>query len=549
MRSKIASLNPLFVMLAVALALVVLGVSCGSSATSTTAAPGAAQVTEATAVPEVAQVVEATAVPEVAQVAEGGPKYGGSLVVTFPADSGTLDPALIKSAIAQVIDQSVYDNLLLIQRDLSVKPELAVSWEANDDLSSFTFQLRKGVKFHHGKDFKAEDVLFTFNRLRDPVLDSPARTVYDPIVDIVAIDDYTVRFDLNGPSGGFLDSLSIYQARILPADVDTDRLTLEAFGTGPFILDEHRVGERSTVVRNDDYWEEGKPYLDEIVFLPIAEAATRGEALKSGDVDLIFRLDYPLIAGLEAHPDTTVLESSGNTNLGIDMNITVPPFDNKLVRQAIQAATDRQAIIQASLLGRGTLAYDHPIPPDDIRFDSQYSPPDYNIELAKSLLEQAGYPDGIDIELHTADVGAGMIEMAVALKESAAPAGIRIDINRGSADGFWSKVWNVEPFSVVYWFARPNPDQSLSIQYHSGSSLNASHYFNDEVDALIEKARVQDLEGQKATYSEIQRILIEDVPRIVPAFKSEVYGARKDVRGADPHPLAYPLFQDAWFDR
>ena len=537
MRSKTGSLHPFLILLALAMASFLFVVACGGGGEATQIAqvPEAAEEADVAQAPEAAEeanlaeqsgLAEVVDVPDVLveeeaeEVVEvGGPKYGGTLVFAMVADHVTLDPPIHLSTVDIAITQSLYDNLLMIQPDLSVKPELATSWEGNEDLSSYTFHLRKGVKFHHGKEFKAEDVLFTFERLLDPVLDSPARPTYSTTVeDIVAVDDYTVRFDLVGPNAFFPESLSIYQARILPADVDVSLLTTGEFGSGPFKILEHLPGERTTLVRYDDYWEQDKPYLDELVFQNIKEAATRSEALKSGDVDLIYELPPQSVPALEAHPDTVVLAAESLSNIGLDMDIRVPPYDNKLVRQAIQAATDRTTMRQAAMLGLGANAFDHPIPPNDPRFNPNCVPPDYNPELAKQLLAEAGYPEGIDLTLMTSEIGGALVEAAVAFKESAAPAGIRVDVKRRPSDGYWDVVWMVDPFTMVYWYGRANPDQALSIQYHSESSWNAPRYFNDKLDELILLARTQDLEGQIETYGEIQCILVDDVPRIVPAF-------------------------------
>ena len=480
----------------------------------------------------------------------GEPKYGGTLTMALMADHQTLDPPLHLSVVDIAITQATYDNLLMIQPDFSLKPELATSWEANDDLSSYTFHLRKGVKFHHGKDFKAEDVLFTFNRLLDPVLDSPARPTFSGVIwNIVAVDDYTVRFDLYGPNAFFPDSLSIYQARIVPSDVNVSRLTLEEFGSGPFKLVENLFGFRTTLVRNEDYWEEGKPYLDEIVILNIPVTSTRIEALKSGDVDLVYRMEVQSALDVEAHTDTVVLELLSPGNRGFDIDNRVPPFDNILVRKAIQAATDREVLRQAAFLGWGAIAYDHPFPEADPRHASQYRPPEYDPELARSLLEQAGYPDGIDLTLYTSSVSPGLVEIALALKESAAPAGINIDVVQKPENGYWDIVWGIEPFTAVSWFGRANVDQVLSIQYHSESSWMVSNYDNPQSDELIERASGEKLEDQIETYAELQRILIDDVPRLNVIYVPVLWGARQDVRGISPHPLGWALIQDGWFDR
>ena len=587
MKSKTTSLHPLLIMLAVALASVLFVVACGGGgeATEVSQVPEVAEEEQAVQVPEVAEEEQAAQVPEAveeeqalaaeedefsellefeeeavevseeaqaaaAEAEEGAPKRGGTLKVAFFPNFVTLDPhaAQYQGEAGVAISQANYDNLLMIQPDLSIKPELATHWEANEDLTSYTFYLREGVKFHHGKEFKAEDVVFSINRMMDPVVDPPTRTTFSVIDEVVVLDDYTIRFDLVAPNGLFPTYLSIYQARILPSDVDIDRLTLEEFGTGPFILEEHLPNERATLVRYEDYWDADNIYLDEIVILSIREAATRDAALKNGDVDVLWALTPQSVPEMEANPGTVALKATSFSWIGYYMDIRVPPFDNLLVRKAMQAATDREAINQAALLGLGTIASDHPIHPIHPVFASQYAPPDYDPELAKQLLAEAGYPDGIDITIHTADVGAGQIEMAVAFQQSAAPAGIRVEVQRDPSDAFWDVHWLVDPITTVYWNGRL-PDQALTIQTHSDSSWNAPRYVNPRLDELIEKARGQDLEGQKESYGEIQKILIENVPRVVVAFQPWIYGARADVRGVEPHPLSWPIFQEGWFDR
>ena len=554
MRSRITKLNPFLILLAVAMASILFVVACGGGSEAT-AVPQAVEEVEEVEVPdqgEVAQVPDVVEEVEVVEEAmeEGGPKRGGTLTMALYTEHTTLDPPAVGISVMDIaITQATYDNLLMIQPDLTMKPELALSWEANDDLTAYTFYLREGVKFHHGKDFKAEDVVSTFKRIQDPVLDVPIRPTFEVIEEVVIIDDYTVRFDLDGPNGFFVDSLSVYQARIVPSDVDVRRLHTEEFGTGPFMIEEHIIGERTTMVRNPNYWEEGKPYLDEFVVQFIPEAATRAEALKSGDVDLVYQLEPQSIPGLESHPDTTVLNVPSLSIIGMDMRNDMAPFDNKLVRQAMQAATDREAIVQAALFGLGEVALDHLVPDSDPRYAPQHQPLEYNPELARELLAEAGYPDGIDIVLHTADVGAGMIEMAVAFKESAAPAGIRVELKRGNPANFFEDVWMEEPFVVVYWYGRANVDQSHSIQYLSDSSWNGSFWLHEEFDSLVLRARGETLEEQIVTYGRIQEILVDEVPRLVVGYQPWLYGVRANLRGVIPHPLGWPLINDAWIDQ
>ena len=508
-----------------------------------------AAAAEAGAAAIAARLAAAAAAAEAAAAAAAdGPKYGGRLTVTVFPSSGSLDPPFMIGEVDLIVTQQVYDNLLMIQPDFSMKPELATSWEPNDDLTSYTFHLRKGVKFHHGKDFKAEDVVFTVNRMLDPERDPPSRNIFKVIKEMVVLDDYTIRFDLDGPNGLLPIYFSNIAARILPSDVDEERLVLEEFGTGPFMIVENLPNERVTMVRNPDYWEEGKPYLDEMVLLSIPEEAARVEALKNGDVDLIYGLGAQNLPSVEAHPETTALRTASAGWIGFYMDVTQEPFDNKLVRKAVQAATDRESINQAALLGLGIPAFDHPIHPSDPVFAPQYAPPPYDPELARSLLEQAGYPDGIDITMYTSDIGPGLIEMAVAFQESAAPAGIRVEVERVPSSDYFVSYWNFVPMATTYWTGQAVPDRALTSQTHSGSPYNAPKYVNPELDALIELARSQTLEDQKVTYAEVQRILIEDVPRIEAAFQPWILGVRANVRGIEVHPLGTPIYQDAWLE-
>ena len=186
--------------------------------------------------------------------AEAQPKRGGTLRVALVKAHTTFDPHIVNDNPDIQLTRQAYDNLILRDPDdLSLIPMLAKSWEANDDLTQFTFQLRSGVKFHHGKEFTVEDVVYSFERLLDPDVGSPIAAALDSVTKVVALDELTVRFELDSPNSYLPDLLALYHARIIPSDIDPERLANEEFGTGPFILKEHVVGERIVMVRNPDY--------------------------------------------------------------------------------------------------------------------------------------------------------------------------------------------------------------------------------------------------------------------------------------------------------
>ena len=477
-------------------------------------------------------------------------KYGGTMRLGMAAEHATFDPNLVSnSSDINVVDQ-VYESLVEHNPDLTIQPMLAQSWDVSDDLKQWTFRLRQGVMFNHGKEMKAEDVVFSFNRLFE--VDSPAAEQFGDVDNVVAVDDYTVRFELASGSAFFLDKLALgYHFKILPSDVATERFAEELIGTGPFLMTENIVGERTSFVKNPNYWWTGYPYLDELIYIYLPDPQSRLEALKSGAVDYHRYMPLTEVAEVDAHPDIRSSVVSSSSYMHMAMDITVPPFDNILVRKAIQAATDREAINQAALLGRGAIAYDHVIPPFDPHFseEAKATHPGYDIELAKSLLEQAGYPDGITITLFTStNPGAPMMEMATVMKERAAPAGINIEIQVAPEAGYWSDTWLVEPFVSAY-FAGRTPDAALSIAVLSTSGYNESNYANSRIDELIVQARTQlDLEDRRATYREIQEILINEVPRIIPAFQLVSNGMRNNVRGLESDPGAWFWARYAWLD-
>jgi len=477
---------------------------------------------------------------------EEGPKYGGTLRVAYTPDLGTFDPPLVTGAADIIVVHQAYECLTERNPDWTLRSLLAKSWEANDDATQWTFVLERGVKFSHGKEMKAEDVVYSFNRLFE--VESPYASVIGMVEDVVAVNDYTVRFDLSSGNAFLPDLISRYHCKITPSDIDPERLATETFGTGPFILTDHIVGERTVMVKNPDYWWEGYPYLDEVIFVYMPEAETRAEALKAGSVDAIMNMEIPSIPTIEAHPECKVSLIASAFQMNMLFNVNEPPFDDVLVRKAIQAATDRQAILDGALFGNGGIAYDHPIAPSDVHFNEDCKPPDYNIELAKSLLEQAGYPDGIDITLYTGVGGVPSVEMATVMKEKAEPAGIRITVQVMPEAGYWSEVWMAKPFVVSYWGGRI-PDEAFSIQFLSTAAWNETGYVNLRVDELILLARSQlELADRQETYGEIQCILIDEVPKIVPVFMPILHGMRNNVMGLDAKPHGDPWCRYIWLD-
>jgi len=290
------------------------------------------------------------------------------------------------------------------------------------------------------------------------------------------------------------------------------------------------------------------PYLDEVIFYYMPEPETRTEAIKNGSVEVCFELDNISVDSVEATAGVSVSEVASGSYVNFAMIVTEPPFDNKLVRQAVQAATDRETILQVAYLGRGEIANDIPIPSSDPHSELFVDSPAYDPDHARELLEQAGVEIPLEITLHTSTIGPGMVEAAVALKESAEPAGINITIQQDPEDVYWGSIWLVEPFTVVTWNYRP-PDQALSLVYLCGTAWNETYMCIPEMDDLIIRARGETtLAERQATYAEVQELLIDDASRIIPAFRGVFLGLLDNVRGVSAHPNNWLYLTEAWLE-
>ena len=469
----------------------------------------------------------------------------------------TFDPPSLGYLPDIAVVQQTYDVLVFRNPDLSLRPALATSWETNEDATQWTFHLRKGVRFSHGKEFKAEDVVFTFKRLFE-VGSAPSRPLSIPPLtsemarptNVLALDDYTVRFDFASPNAVLLDSLVRPQAHITPSDVDPARFATETIGTGPFIMTEHVAGQSTTFIKNPNYWLDGVPQVDEVIFFYANDAETRTALLITGEVDMTYDLDIGSVRHLEDRPDTVVAQAPSGKYMNLVMDVRQPPFDNILVRRALQAATDREAVLQGAQFGMGGVAYDHPVAEGSPVFNPSCKPPDYDPELARALLAEAGYPNGIDLTLYTAaGSGAPMLEMAEVFAERAAAAGINVSIVQTDFNGYWSDVWMVQSFTTAWWSGR-SPYEAFNIVYRSDAVWNESYYVNPEIDLLLDQAlREAGLEGQKRTFGELQCLAVEDVPRIIPVFQPVLLGLRDDVRGVEPMWDGSLSLHRAWLDR
>jgi peptide/nickel transport system substrate-binding protein len=463
----------------------------------------------------------------------------GTLRVTMNASLNQLNPAKATIGEEYLFDVLVFSGLVRITEDLKFQGDLAERWESSDDLKTWTFHLRKGVKFHHGKELGSEDVIATFKMIADPATASSARTYMDLVESFEAVDKYTVRFKLKIPYAGFAELMVERQLKIVPSD-RMDKLATEPSGTGPFKFKSYTPGDKLELVKNPDYFEKGLPKLDGVVFRIMPENAARVAAIKSGDLDLVWNLPLESIDELKNNKTLTVDEVPTGTWDGIVMGNKTKPFDDVRVRRAVLLALDKAQLATFSAFGHGVPTHT-PISPKHPYFNKELSlKPD--IAQAKKLLAEAGYPNGFPITLHV-PVGRPTRErMGIAVQHMLKQVGIQVDVVRMPYNRFQTEISGKAPFYMDGYFTRPTVDTSTYPWYHTTGSWNTRmwHFSSKRIDELLDRARgTKDEKELAKLYKTFQQYAVEDVPGVIAYVMNFANAYRKNVKNFRTHPYLW----------
>ncbi|MEZ4713376.1 MAG: ABC transporter substrate-binding protein [Caldilineaceae bacterium] len=421
----------------------------------------------------------------------------------------------------------LYDRLARLDENGVPQPALATAWQANDDATEWTFTLREGVTFHDGEPLTSADVAYTFARILDPDLQSPMAATLALLAETTTPDDGTIVFKLNQGHADFPLLLTSRMAAIIPAE-SGETIAISGVGTGPFKLETLAADGATILSANDAYWQ-GQPGLAGIELTAMADAEARTLAMQAGQLDLLVDVTATQAELFAGAADASVLTfPSGRFNTLV-MQIDTAPFDDVRVRKALRLVADRQAMIDLVLNGEGTIACDTPVMPSDAyRWDGE-CPQD--IEGAKALLAEAGYPDGIDVTLYTSSVAPELIPLAEVYQQQAAAAGIRVALEVVPADSYWSEVWLVQPMFASLWQERP-ADQILNEAWRSTAKWNESHFQNSAFDQLLDQARTElDFESRRATYQAAQQMIADEGGNLIPYHVNQFYVVSNQVTG------------------
>ena len=475
-----------------------------------------------------------SAMPALAQdcLVIGGDTPAGEALNLDPLRANVLEDALYQT--------SIYERLADFDSTFTAVPRLAESWESNEDATEWTFTLREGVTFHSGKPLAAADVVYSFQRLLDPELQSAALQALSFLnrKTIEAVDDRTVRFRLDEPMGSLPLMITNRWTFIVPEGATEEALNARPDGTNAFQVTEFTRGAPSnTLQAYEGYWDAELPTVPCLTVRIITDPITRSAALISGELDVATAIDPQLVPLLERTDDVDVLPADGGgTAMAIAMQVDQPPFDDVRVREAMKLVVDRQGMVNTAFLGLGEVGNDTPVPPSS-PLAHLSEPKAQDLDRARELLAEAGYPDGLTVELHTSPtITAGMMNFAAAYAQMASGAGITVDVVNAPAASYWSETWNKNPMFTSFWTARA-PADALSIAYRAGSGWNETKFDHPEFEAALDEAnRTADPNRQRELLMEAQRILETEGGSIIPGFFPTIAAVRAECSGYEPHP-------------
>ena len=452
-------------------------------------------------------------------------KKGGVMRVG-KAHGGThdsLDPATYENGFTSALTFGYNNYLTEILGDGSLGGQLAESWEASADAVTWTFRLRKGVTFHNGREVTAEDVVASLNHHRGDDSKSAAKPIVAPIAGIKADGKHTVVFTLEAGNADFPFIPSDYHLPILPSEggkIDWQ----SGVGSGAYAIKNFEPGVRADLVKYADYWNSDRGHFDEIRMITVVDPAARTNAIITGEVDAIDRVDLKTVHLLKRRKGIVVHSIAGTQHYTFPMRTNVAPFSDNNVRMALKHAIDREEMVEKILQGFGVVGNDHPIGPGQRFFAKDLEQRVYDPDKAKHYLKQAGM-DSLSVDLSVADAAfAGAVDAGALYAESAKAAGIDLNIVREPNDGYWSNVWNKKPFCACYWGGRVVEDQMFSTAYASGAAWNDTAWEHEKFNKLLIAARTELDEAKRRTmYAEMQQILRDDGGALIPMFASHVF--------------------------
>ncbi|RYH04177.1 ABC transporter substrate-binding protein [Salipiger sp. IMCC34102] len=422
---------------------------------------------------------------------------------------------------------AVFDSLTEVAADGSLVGELAESWDSTD-AQTWVFNLRTGVNFHNGKAFGPQDVIESLQMHLGEESKSAAKPIVQNITEMTQSGDHQVTFVLNAPNADFPYLLSDYHLLMYPAGQIEDAIT-NGIGTGLYQVQSFDPGVRMVATRVDDHYKgDSAGWFDEIEYIAINDNTARNNALLTGQVDAINRIDFKVESLLRANPNIVIKEVTGNQHYTFPMLTNNSPYDNVNLRKALKYGINRQEMVDKILLGHGQVANDTPIGPASQYYAGDMEQLTYDPDQAAFYLKEAGMED-VTLDLSASNAAfEGAVDAAQLLQASASVAGIGINVVQEPADGYWSNVWLKKNFCASYWSGRATEDWMFSSAYEEGVPWNDSQWGTEDSarfqELLLEGRAELDSDRRREIYTEMQMILRDEGGVLIPMFANYVEG-------------------------
>ncbi len=483
-------------------------------------------------------------------------KYGGKLVAAFSADPGGFDPARGPSGMSHVVIEQVYSTLLNLDENAEPYAGIAEDWTQAEDGLSWTFKLRSGLKFHNGEALTAEDVVFTFERILDEESGYAYRSQIESIDKVVAVDDLTVEFKLNRVTGPFEIYMAFPGSSIVPKDlVDSGHdLNAEPVGSGPFKFVSYTPRDAIEFVKNEEYYEKGRPYFDAMTYRIISDPTALSNGLKSGEIQFSNEVppkDWKAITSQSNMVDASI---EGSRYYWMVPNHERAPLGNPLVRQAIAHALNREAIVQGAFFGQATAIVGGVIPEWNWGYaDLKVFDPKGNIEKAKQLLAKAGVAPGTPVKLTMVSSWPPMMSMAPIIQANLSQIGLKAEIDTMEIPRYWDEIWGPSKFDLtaMYWLSPlADPDDFVTNTYATTSAVNVQKGGSKKMDDLLLAAKsAATVAERKELYRQQQELSLEMMD-VIPLVNGWVLTAHTNkLKNFKPMRTGFlKTLKDAWLE-
>jgi len=495
------------------------------------------------------------AVPAPARAQAAGASSGNATIrVAHLTPAGRVDPLTVADAAGLALIAQTGEFLIDdVGGAAPLKPALALSWRTNEKGDVWTFKLRQNVKFHDGKPFGAKDVAATLDRLADTTSGSAALSVFKGVLSkggTRVVDDHTVEFHLDAPNGNFPYYVSSdnYNAVILPADFKGDYET-SFIGTGPFKLERYEAKRGASFVRNPDYWGD-KALPERVQFVFYADSQAQILALQGRQADVMGDLTVQGGLGILNNPEFVVQGVKSSAHRQIHMRCDTAPFNDKRVRQALALAVDREVLVRGLFKGRAVVGNDSPFAPIFPSTNPSVPQRRHDIAQAKKLLAQAGHPNGFAATL-TTEKFMEIPDLAVVLQNALKAIGVALTLKVESQGQYYGKGsfgnsdWLDAPLGITDYGHRGVPNLFLNAPLVSSGAWNAAHFKDPDYDKLVGQfVAAIDVASQKRIAGEIETVLLDRTPVIIPYFFDQLIATRKNVTG-----VRFTAISQLYFDR